>query len=56
VEAYQAFGTADLGLVAYETPAREGMVVNEDLILEIVRPGTGDPGGICRRRLFNGGR
>jgi phenylacetate-CoA ligase len=45
VEAYQAFGTADLGLVAFETPAREGMVVNEDLILEIVRPGTGDPVG-----------
>jgi phenylacetate-CoA ligase len=43
VEAYQAFGTADLGLVAFETPAREGMVVNEGLILEIVRPGTGDP-------------
>jgi phenylacetate-CoA ligase len=43
VEAYQAFGTADLGLIAYETPAGEGMVVNEDLIFEIVRPGTGDP-------------
>jgi phenylacetate-CoA ligase len=43
VDAYQAFGTADLGLIAFETPAREGMVVNEDLILEIVRPGTGDP-------------
>jgi phenylacetate-CoA ligase len=43
VDAYQAFGTADLGLVAFETPAREGMIVNEDLILEIVRPGTGDP-------------
>ena len=43
VEAYQAFGTADLGLIAFETSAREGMVVNEDLILEIVRPGTGDP-------------
>ena len=43
VDAYQAFGTADLGLVAFETPAREGMVVNEDLILEIVKPGTGDP-------------
>src|SRR5258705_316543 len=37
------FGPADLGLVAFETPAREGMVVNEDLIMEIVRPGTGDP-------------
>src|SRR5262249_24367639 len=43
VDAYQAFGTADLGLVAFETPAREGMVANEDLILEIVKPGTGDP-------------
>jgi len=43
VDAYQAFGTADLGLIAFETPARDGMVVNEDLIMEIVRPGTGDP-------------
>jgi phenylacetate-CoA ligase len=43
VAAYQAFGTADLGLIAYETSAREGMVVSEDIILEIVRPGTGDP-------------
>src|ERR1700716_4133456 len=43
VDAYQAFGTADLGLVAFETAAREGMVVNEGLILEIVRPGTCDP-------------
>lgn len=43
IEAYQAFGTADLGLIAFETPARDGMVVNEDLILEIVQPGTGDP-------------
>jgi phenylacetate-CoA ligase len=43
VDACQAFGTADLGLVAFETAAHEGMVVNEDLIMEIVRPGTGDP-------------
>ena len=43
IDAYQAFGTADLGMVAFETPAREGMVVNEDLIMEIVKPGTGDP-------------
>ncbi len=43
VDAYQAFGTADLGLIAFETEAREGMVVNEDLIMEIVKPGTGDP-------------
>src|SRR5713226_6044106 len=43
VDAYQAFGTADLGLIAFETSAHEGMVVNEDLILEIVLTGTGDP-------------
>jgi len=43
IDAYQAFGTADLGLVAFETDARDGMVVNEDVILEIVRPGTGEP-------------
>jgi phenylacetate-CoA ligase len=43
IDAYQAFGTADLGLIAYETSARDGMVVNEDLIFEIVRPGTGEP-------------
>lgn len=43
IEAYQAYATADLGFIAYETSAREGLVVNEDLIVEIVRPGTGDP-------------
>lgn len=43
IDAYQAYGTADVGMVAYETRAREGLVVNEDMILEIVRPGTGDP-------------
>ena len=43
VEAFQAYGTADLGLVAYETAARQGLTVNEDMIVEIVRPGTGDP-------------
>lgn len=43
VDAYQAFGTADLGLIAFETEARDGMIVNEDLILEIVKPGTGEP-------------
>jgi phenylacetate-CoA ligase len=43
VDAYQAFGTADLGLIAFETSARDGMIVNEELIFEIVRPGTGDP-------------
>jgi len=40
---YQSYATADLGLIAYETASREGMVVDEGIILEIVRPGTGDP-------------
>ncbi|MGY2052306.1 phenylacetate--CoA ligase family protein [Methylobacterium sp. JK268] len=43
IDAYQAYATADVGFIAYETSARDGLVVNEDLILEIVRPGTGDP-------------
>jgi phenylacetate-CoA ligase len=43
IEGFQAYGTADLGMVAYETEAREGLVLNEEMILEIVRPGTGDP-------------
>ncbi|HEV2604225.1 MAG TPA: AMP-binding protein [Microvirga sp.] len=43
VDAYQAYAVADVGVIAYETTARAGMVVNENLILEIVRPGTGDP-------------
>ena len=43
VAAYQAYATADLGLIAYETEAREGLVLDEGVIVEIVRPGTGDP-------------
>jgi len=43
IEAYQAYATADLGVIAYETPARAGLTVNEGLIVEIVRPGTGEP-------------
>jgi phenylacetate-CoA ligase len=39
----QWYGTADVGLIAYETEALEGMILDEDLILEIVRPGTGEP-------------
>jgi phenylacetate-CoA ligase len=42
ITAYQSYGTADLGLVAYETAAREGLVLDEGVIVEIVRPGTGD--------------
>jgi phenylacetate-CoA ligase len=43
VEVYQTYATADLGLVAYETQAREGLLLEEGVIVEIVRPGTGDP-------------
>ncbi|HYM30000.1 MAG TPA: AMP-binding protein [Candidatus Cybelea sp.] len=39
----QNYGTADLGLIAYESRAMEGMIVDEGVVLEIVRPGTGDP-------------
>jgi phenylacetate-CoA ligase len=43
VTAYQCYATADVGLIAYETPAREGLVLDEGVIVEIVRPGTNDP-------------
>jgi phenylacetate-CoA ligase len=43
VDAYQSYATADLGIIAYESPARQGLIVNEGLIVEIVRPGTNDP-------------
>ncbi len=39
----QSYGTADLGTIAYESEALEGMIVDEGVIVEIVRPGTGDP-------------
>jgi phenylacetate-CoA ligase len=43
IDVYQSYATADAGLIAYETSAREGLVLDEAIILEIVRPGTGDP-------------
>ena len=43
IDAYQCYATADLGSIAYETQAREGLVIDEGVIVEIVRPGTGDP-------------
>jgi phenylacetate-CoA ligase len=43
IAAYQCYATADVGLIAYETAAREGLVLDEGVIVEIVRPGTGDP-------------
>lgn len=39
----QCYGTADLGNIAYESPAMEGMIVDEGVIVEIVTPGTGNP-------------
>src|SRR3546814_13946566 len=62
IDGYQAYGSADLGMVAYETSARQGLVVNEDLLLEIVRPGTGGclpqgevgQGGVDRKRGGSG--
>ncbi len=43
ITGYQCYATADAGLIAYETAAREGLVLDEGVLLEIVRPGTGDP-------------
>jgi len=43
IDAYQCYATADLGLIAYETQVREGLVIDEGVIVEIVRAGTSDP-------------
>ena len=43
IQAYQSYGTADLGLIAYETSARQGLVVDEGVLVEIVRPGSNEP-------------
>ncbi len=43
VAVLQCYVTADLGLIAYESEAREGMILDEEIIVEILRPGTGDP-------------
>jgi phenylacetate-CoA ligase len=59
VDAYQAYGTADVGAIAYETVARDGLVIDEGILVEIVRPGTGDPvaagevGEVVVTTLFN---
>ncbi|RHZ96107.1 phenylacetate--CoA ligase family protein [Cereibacter sphaeroides] len=39
----QCYATADLGNIAYESEAMEGMIIDEGVLVEIVRPGTGDP-------------
>ena len=43
IAAFQAYATADVGIVAYETSAHDGLIVDEGVLVEIVRPGTGDP-------------
>jgi phenylacetate-CoA ligase len=43
IAGYQFYATAELGLIGYETEAREGLVLDESIIVEIVRPGTGQP-------------
>jgi len=59
IAAYQAYASADLGCIAYESEAREGLIVDEGVLVEIVRPGTGDPvpagdvGEVVVTTLFN---
>jgi phenylacetate-CoA ligase len=43
IAAFQAYASADLGVIAYESEAREGLVLDEGILVEILRPGTGDP-------------
>jgi phenylacetate-CoA ligase len=43
IQCLQCYATADLGNIAYETEAQDGMIVDENVIVEIVTPGTGDP-------------
>jgi phenylacetate-CoA ligase len=45
IDALQCYATADLGLIAYESPASEGLILDEGIVVEIVQPGTGDPVG-----------
>ena len=42
IDALQCYATADLGLIAYESSANSGLIVDEGVYLEIVRPGTGE--------------
>ena len=43
IAGYEVYATADVGTIAYETNAREGLVIDEGALVEIVRPGTDDP-------------
>ncbi len=43
VNVVQCYASADLGLIAYESEAKQGLIIDEGVIVEIVRPGTGEP-------------
>ncbi|MBL8672354.1 MAG: AMP-binding protein [Alphaproteobacteria bacterium] len=43
IDVHQCYAIGDLGLIAYESSAKDGLIVDEDIFVEIVRPGTGDP-------------
>lgn len=43
IAVFQAYAIADVGVIAYESKALEGLIVDEGVIIEIVRPGTGTP-------------
>ncbi len=59
IDGYQVYASADLGSIDYESPAREGLIVDEGVLVEILRPGTGDPvaagevGEVVVTTLFN---
>lgn len=42
IQCLQAYASADLGLIAYESKAKDGLIIDERLIVEIVRPGSGE--------------
>ena len=59
IDVLQNYGTADLGLIAYESSAREGLIIDEGVYVEIVRPGTGElvePGEVGEVVVTNLGR
>lgn len=43
LDAYDFYGTADLGLIAYQSPAKEGMLIDEEVLVELIDPATGQP-------------
>lgn len=60
IAGYQVYATADLGTIAYESDAHDGLIVDEGVLVELVQPGTGNPvapgevGEVVVTTLFNG--